>query len=425
MSSKITRDLSELVTNGIISKEIAQNIIAYYETPKTENSNKLFIIFGILGATLIGLGFILIMAHNWDELPRFVKLILVFLPMLIGQVGLGFSIVKNKSMLWKETASVFLFFAVGACIALVSQIYHISGSLESFLLAWIFLCTPLLYLTKSKAIIFLHVGFCTYYAIVTGFGFLAETSPLFYFPLFAIAIPRYLELIKQKTPSATTTLLHWLFPISLVLSLPVCVAQSAQMTYFMYMCLFGFLLNIGQLPYFRNKSLAQNGYKVAGIVGSIILLFILSFHDIWGFANAFSNIVAQEIVHAFIIFVFASLAFFVSSSYFQKGKQIRLLQVVFLIFTGIFFIGLYNTGTAALLVNVLLFILGILYIKTGASKLHFGYLNFGMFIIAALIMCRFYDTDISFAVRGIIFLLLGAGFFTANYFMHKKQQLQK
>ncbi|AXG69768.1 hypothetical protein KORDIASMS9_01995 [Kordia sp. SMS9] len=424
MSSKITRALPELVENGIITAETAQKITAYYEKPASENSNKLFIIFGILGATLVGLGIILIMAHNWDDLPKFVKLILAFLPMLIGQAGLAYSIVKNKGMVWKETATVFLFFSVGACIALVSQIYHISGNLESFLLAWIILCAPLLYLTKSKAAIFLHLIFCTYYAIVTGYGFNVKTSPLFYFALLSTCIPRYLELMKQKTPSAATFILHWLFPISLLISLPVCVEQSPQITYILYMTVFGLLFNIGQLSYFKNTSLLQNGYKVTGTIGTLILLLILSFHGVWDFAFQNNFIGMIEVISVGVFFIAAGITFLMSRQQ-QNTKMPNVLQLIFFVFGIIFLIGASDTITATVLVNILLFVIGIMQIKLGTDKLHFGFLNLGMLIIAALIVCRFYDTDINFAIRGIIFVSIGIGFFITNYIMYKKQQIKK
>ncbi len=41
-----------------------------------------------------------------------------------------------------------------------------------------------------------------------------------------------------------------------------------------------------------------------------------------------------------------------------------------------------------------------------------------------LIACRFFDTEISFVIRGLLFVVIGIGFFGANYLMHKKQQKQ-
>ncbi|PTX58725.1 putative membrane protein [Kordia periserrulae] len=420
MSLKITNALPELVENNIITEETAQKIIAYYDKPKeVSNSNKLFIVFGILGAALVGLGIILIMAHNWDELPKFVKLIAAFFPMILGQVALGYSIAKNKSMLWKETATVFLYFSVGACIALVSQVYHISGNLESFILAWTVLCTPLLYVTKSKSAIFLHLIFSTYYALITGYGYNVQTTPLLYFVLISACIPRYISSMKEKE-SAIANALHWLLPASLLLSLPVCYDRSPQIAYLLYMFLFGIYINIGQFPYFKNKSLLQNGYLCLGTIGTIILLLLTSFHDAWKYDFRYGVVDTVEVISVITLFLGACFVFYINTK-FQKLQQLSMFQLIFLVFGIIFLIGLVDTATATILINILLFAIGIVLIKKGADHIQFSTLNYGMVIITALIICRFYDTEISFAIRGLIFLSIGVGFFITNYIMYKKQ----
>ncbi len=424
MSSKIINALPELIENKIITEEIAQKITAYYGTSEATNSNRLFVLFGILGATLVGLGLILIMAHNWDDFPKIVKLILAFLPMLVGQAILGFSIFKEKSVAWKESATVFLFFSVGLCIALVSQIYHVSGDMESYLLAWIILCLPLLYVTKSTSAIILHLIFITYYAFEAGFGYRYEpntTIPQVYFLLLLFPLGRYIQLIKSNQKTHVISILHWLFPISLLIALPVCIDDSDGIGYLMYVLVFGIFYNIGQLPYFQNKSLLQNGYRFLGSVGTVIILLTLSFRVIWEYQ--FRNVYFEslEFFCAVIFFIIASILFYFDVK--RKALQnVKLFQAVFLIFTLIFVIGLADYITATVLINILLLGLGIMAIKEGADTFNFMKLNYGMLIITILIACRFFDTDMSFALRGLIFILIGAGFFTANYLMLKKQK---
>jgi uncharacterized membrane protein len=427
MSSKIINALPELVEKKIITAEIAENITTYYTTSESTNSNRLFTLFGILGATLVGLGLILIMAHNWDDFPKIIKLILAFLPMLVGQTILGVSIFKDKSIAWKESSIVFLYFSVGLCIALVSQIYHVSGDLESFLLAWIVLCVPLLYLTKSSSVIILHLIFITYYAFNAGSGFRYSantTIPHIYFLLLALPMPTYFKMIKSGVKSPAKNILHWLFPLSLMFSLPICIDRSEGIGYLMYILLFGIFYNIGQFPYFKNKSLLQNGYRSLGSLGTVFLLLTLSFRFIW--ENEFQDVYfySLEFFCAMILFVIASVLLYFNSKNktFQKSN---LFQFIFLIFTIIFMIGLFDDILATVLINILLFIIGILSIKAGAETFDFGKLNYGMLIITILIACRFFDTEMTFAIRGLLFILIGGGFFAANYIMLKKQKSKK
>ena len=423
MSSKITNDLPELVENGIISAEVAQRIETYYSQNTESDSNRLFTVFGILGGTLIGLGIILITAHNWDHFSRLTKLFFAFLPMLIGQATLGFSILKNKSTAWKESTTVFLFFAVGACIALISQIYNIPGSLEGFLLLWTLLCIPLLFVTKSKAAIILHLIFCTYYAIESGYDsfYGSSTIPQLYFVLLLFPLWRYIQMLRSAQPSAVVNILHWLFPLSIVISLPVCVEYSLTTGFLQYLLVFGILYNIGQLPYFAHKSNLKNGYQAFGTIGTTIVLLITSFRFIWG--EVFSEVIynSLEFFVAVILFVIASALLYINSKRFTT-QNFNLFYFVFLFFVITFFVGMINDIAATILINVLLFALGLTTIQAGAKKLDFGLLNFGMLIITGMIICRFFDTNIAFELRGLLFVLVGIGFFMANYFMLKKQK---
>jgi hypothetical protein len=66
--------------------------------------------------------------------------------------------------------------------------------------------------------------------------------------------------------------------------------------------------------------------------------------------------------------------------------------------------------------------LGVLYIRKGIRQDHLGILNYGLLIITALIICRFFDTKWSFILRGILFVMVGIGFFIANYQMLQKRK---
>ena len=88
----------------------------------------------------------------------------------------------------------------------------------------------------------------------------------------------------------------------------------------------------------------------------------------------------------------------------------------------LFFFGFSSETIPTILVNALLFVLGLITIKIGADRFHFGVLNYGLFIITSLVVCRFFDTNMSFVVRGLLFVAVGFGFFITNYWMLKKQK---
>ena len=76
---------------------------------------------------------------------------------------------------------------------------------------------------------------------------------------------------------------------------------------------------------------------------------------------------------------------------------------------------------AAIIANGTVLAIAVLEIKRGNKLNNLGILNFGLLIIIILITCRFFDTDFSFVVRGILFISIGLGFFLTNYVMLKKR----
>jgi hypothetical protein len=94
------------------------------------------------------------------------------------------------------------------------------------------------------------------------------------------------------------------------------------------------------------------------------------------------------------------------------------------VFILLFFLGVFEPQLAQWLTNVL--VLSIAFITTwrGAQQDNIVILNYGLLIMTALIICRFFDTDVSFVIRGILFMATGVSFFAANYWIIKKRKLQ-
>jgi uncharacterized membrane protein len=199
MSKNILQALPELVEAQVITPETASQIRDYYHRREGKPANVLFIVFGILGALLVGLGIILMLAHNWDELPRAARTSLAFLPLVLGQ-GLGVYVLLRKaaSLAWRESAATLLFLAVGASISLVSQIYHITtGNLSSFLFTWMLLVLPLVYLLRSSMVSLLYLSGITWYAAESR-GLLDVSSPSwFYWVLLVGLLPHYYQIITS------------------------------------------------------------------------------------------------------------------------------------------------------------------------------------------------------------------------------------
>jgi len=423
MKSKINNTISELIEQNIISQEVAHRITEYYQTKATSKSKPLFTIFGIFGGALVGLGLILILAHNWDAFSRSIKTLFAFFPLLSGQIISGYAILKKKSSAWKESSGTFLFFAIGAAIALVSQIYNIPSDLSGFLCIWIVLGLPLIYVLNSKAVAMLVIGFATYYACELGYAFnFTDKTPWLYLVMLLATIPFYLKELKRAKSANTTAIFNMLFPLSLIVTLGSFVNSNWSLGFLMYAMLFGVFYNLGKTSFFKELQLRQNSFVLLGSLGTVILFVILSFNDIWyEIQRKIIHLNSQEGVIVTVLFLIA-LALFIYSKRSSEKSKFNLFQYGFMLFAIVFIIGAEHAALATILSNLILLILGVFAVKIGADTFRFSVLNYGLLIISATIICRFFDTNMSFVLRGVLFVLVGLGFFLSNFIMLKKQK---
>lgn len=429
MGKSNLQDIQELIQAGIIDGETAKKIQNYYESKKGNSVNKMLIVFSIFGALLIGLGIILIIAHNWDELSKTLKTFCAFLPLLIGQFLCAYTFLKKKdNIAWKESSATFLFFSVGACISLISQIYNIQGDLSSFLLLWMLLCLPLIYILKANAISLFYLVGITYYACESGYWSYPQSEPYLYWLLILLAIPRYSFLLKRLPESNFTFFHNWIVPLSITISLGILSKYHETIMFIAYLSLFGIFQLLGNTTLFNNIRSSGNSYRILGMIGTNSMLLSLSFRWFWEDLTrknlVFSQfITSQEFIASALLSIIACTLFYIQNKN-KSLKEINPFEIVFLIFIITFIIGKFNSAIPIILINATIFTYGIATIRRGAVSNHLGVLNYGLLIITALIACRFFDIEISFIIRGILFVTVGAGFFLANYFMIRKRKIE-
>lgn len=420
----IQKDMSELLQAGIINQDTADKIQDYYKEKSSSSTNRLFVVFGILGAILVGLGVILIIAHNWDDLSRTSKTVLAFVPLVIGQALCVYTIYKKSdSLAWREGSGVFLFFAVGASISLVSQIYNIPGNLGSFLFTWMFLCLPLIYLIKSSVVSLLYLIGIIFYACETSYWGYPYEQSYAYWAMLIFALPHYYQLYLKKPGSNFTIFQHWIIPLSVTIVLGTLSEDHGEFMYIAYMSFFGLCYLIGSTDFFSTQKFRNNGYQIIGSLGSIVLLLMLSFDWFW------EDLVVKELVFSSMIlspeFIAATVFTFLSVVLWLRNRpatlrELKPLSILFLLFIPIFIMGTFSEY-AVVFINLSILAVGLMLLRHGAQQTRLGLLNFGLLIIAALVACRFFDTDLSFIIRGTMFLGVGGGFFAANYWMLKKR----
>lgn len=420
------KDLTELIEAGIISDETANKILEFYQHKKDQSKNKLNIAFGILGALLVGLGIIMIVAHNWDDLSRGVKTCFAFIPLIIGQGFCGYALFKKPgNITWREASSTFLFFAIGSSISLVGQIYNMHGNLSLFLLTWMVLGLPIIYVMRSSLVSQLYLCGITYYAAETCYWSYPNHESYLYWLLLIAALPHYYSISKNNPDSNFTHYHHWLVPLSLTITLGTIAYQTEELIFVAYMSLYSLFSIIGHLDYFKNQKIRNNGYLILGALGTISILFVLSYDWYWEQLRT-KNISIHQILGsvefiATLIISIIALGLLYMEKRNKTMRDINPFEITFVLFILLFILG-FVSYISVLLVNILILIIGVITIRNGSKMGHLGVLNFGLLIIMVLIGCKFVDLNLDFVTKGILFILLGVGFFITNYLMLKKRK---
>lgn len=72
---KLAADMPALIDTGIVTKSQAERLLTHYRLkPEEPTSSKLVPILSIIGATFVGVGFILYFASNWNLFSDWQKL---------------------------------------------------------------------------------------------------------------------------------------------------------------------------------------------------------------------------------------------------------------------------------------------------------------------------------------------------------------
>lgn len=426
MSKPILKDLPELVQAHVIDEATADKIRHYYESKPDTSSNRLVIVFGILGALLVGLGIVLIIAHNWDSFGKITKLVFAMLPLVIGQLTCGYTLVKrSSSVTWRESSTTFLMMAIACSISIVSQVYNIDGSMGSFLFTWMLLTLPLIYIMRSSMTSLLYIAGITWYACDVSYLHHPNAVAWWYWGLLAAVLPYYYTLSRAHHRSNFFYFHSWLIAASITCVLGMFGNDLGEVTTLLYLNVFGIFLLVGQLEKFQNSRLIANGFLIGGSLGTIALMLFLSFEWYWkevSRGNADDLIFVG--VNVYPLTFMLALAFLVWIGTRKGFGSLNLKSYAFAAALVLYIVSASSPNLARILCNLLLFFFGVFTIRDGALQNRLSVLNYGLLILAALIICRFFDTNLSFIIRGLLFVAVGAGFFAANYWMIRKRKNQ-
>jgi len=428
-----------LVAAGVISSESAGAIERHYGSVESR-TNFGVVILASVGAALVGAGIILLIAHNWDDLSRAARTVIAFIPLLIAQGLVVFTLMRrSESRPWREAVAIFDVAAVATAISLISQTYQIQGSFADFMRVWLLLSLPIVYLLRTT------LGACVYLigTIVWLFAheigiFVRSPDPMFFWVLFLLIVPYFLLRFLEDRGSRETAAPAIMVTIALAFGLGFStgfaktdfggVAFAGLMTA-IYLC---------GIKFFPQTDDRLHIVALLGGIGIGVTAIVLSFESNWHMSREFfwgarsfhGNIaIALEFLFPIVAVCLAA------RDVFRRRVEFSLVAAVFPIVTAITWgianlcetqaaQNVYGTNCSfagAAIINRYALWLGIDILTRGIRSDSIARANFGLILIAALAISRFFDSELSFVTRGLGFIVVGAGFLVANILLFKKR----
>ncbi len=274
-------ELPGLVAKGVLPPGADERLRSHYGPVEPARPARLaVIIFGVLGALLIGAGIILLLAHNWEDLTRPVRVVLSFLPLVLAQgLAVWTFLRRSKSLAWREGVGTLQFLMIGASISLVAQTYNISGDLPRFILTWVLLGLPIVYLLDAvlPAILFLW-GITVWACLIrTEDGFAAG-----YWLLAVLVLPWLAKGIRVGRYDARLTLFLWACCFSVTVAAGVTIERVLPgLWIILYSGLFALMFLAGEFWFRESDGFWSRPLRHFGAAGVLVLSFMFTFEWPW------------------------------------------------------------------------------------------------------------------------------------------------
>ncbi len=408
--------------NGLIDAETATKINSYYLNKERHGSIHLGAILGVLGFILIGLGIVLILAKNWDFFPRGVKVLISLLPFLTGSFA-GMIILKRRIEGWiLEAISIFTTIGILTAIVMSGQIYHIITDEWLLFLIACLLSLPLIYLYDSL----LTLG--AYLILASMCLFMSDLTILwvrfgFSIILIGLCVPYAMKHYRKDKLSLITGWNQAFIATSgmvFILSL----AETGAVLRELYLIYFILLMGIDKILYQHESFPRVRILSILGHIGFYITLFICTFKEFWYYF--YLSEVGWQYEGIIIVFWLAALLTAIwpvlrKCDFDKKDILYLLAAAIVIVFR---WTGLLDTDASVIitiLFNIIFIILSLMMVREGIVGSNMGHMNIGLLLLTALIIARFFDSEFSFLVKGIVFILCGTIFLLTNLYLIKRR----
>jgi uncharacterized membrane protein len=421
-------ELPRLIERGVLTPDAADALRRHYGPldPAGDGASWGQILLASFGALLVGGGIILIVAHNWDDLGRPARAAIALGVLATAQALTIYAVARRShSIPWREASSALLVCAVGAAIALVGQTYHLGGSFESLMRAWLWLVVFVPYLTGSN-LASMGIWLLLVVRLLNFAGW--PDPPADPWLLIAAALPFVVFRIRREPQSWGTAFVAIAAAASIFIVGSVLATHGWTSLWAVFEV--SFLASVVAAASWPVEADAAEPWRRRVLVPSwlvlIIVCTILSFDDAWR-TIAFAD---REARHASVIataIVAAGCAVFATILAIRLARAGRIsasigagAALLVVVMHGLSMLGADAAGW--IVFNLWLLALGVFTVIEGLRSLELGTTNRGLAALAALIAARFFDTDLNFLARGLAFVTFGLACFSLNLWMMRRMR---
>lgn len=408
---ELAHEARDWVHEGLVSDTQANAILARYGESLNEDPNKNsfgYYLLMSLGALFLGLALILIVSHNWDEIPRLVRTVGLLL-LTLGCNGQGIRLFLSGRL---QAGKIWLFFggiSYGTSIMLIAQIYHLGEHFPDGIFWWAIGILPLVIFTQSRLLGLLCFTLASIWAIV-------ETGEDFFptlYPLFAIVM-LWLTLFQKSS--------RFLFLVSIAglivwfnLALAWLMGSGVHFDPFEEQLPFslsiGILLNGVAWWLMRTN---KHDWREYGLVthiwllrASIITLLILSFEGAWeDYSSGFDWLSMSGIA---AVFLCGGLSWFLSR---KSGLYASTPAILMSSYFGCCFLLLTAMDSmafvTAIATNLILVLMGILLIRRGIDQNQTHYFYTGLVTLLLTAFLRYFDLIGDYIGGALLFMVAAA-----------------
>ncbi len=421
----LIKELSNLQEKNLIKKEQISAIEAYYQEilDNQPSSNLFFTLFAGFGALLIGIGIISLISFNWAFFDKTIKTIIAFLPTILGQIIFAYTLLKKQeSAAWREGASIFLTLAISASIAIISQIYQLSGDNSSFFFISMFLSLPIIYLARST-------GASVIYLIASVFTW----GNIYYtWTLSTLILPFIYLCTKENKYSMFATIQSILFSILIGLAILYGTHVFYDYSFQINRIIFGIyalaLFCIGTFYFQQDLHLI----RLSGILQLCFMAYLSVFKTKMSNDNYFNKqILLNELkINDYNDFIFTIimvaiialiLAFYIFKFY--EKYNFHISEWVLISFP---IISLFSfVAETSLIFNIYFIILSLALIYHGVKQNILRTASFGSFLLGLYILTKFLCIDTDLIIKGIGSIFIGIIFLIINYILKKSMKANK